>query len=179
MITTKKRRARGTGSIQPRTSSEGAIRYYPVWRGVWHPALESEAAAEQALERLANAGRDDDGAGDAPLPPAASQPHQGATVDVAGMRIRVVTYETYCRSNYLPSLDPVRYGTRAVLQRPGADSWNDERIGITENVLIPSLGPMLTYQIQPIDVLEVIQGRVEGYTPTRESHRCRDCWGRS
>jgi integrase len=33
---------------------------------------------------------------------------------------------------------------------------------------------MLTYQIQPLDVLELIQGRVEGYAPTRDGSRCHD-----
>ncbi len=176
MTTTKQHRARGTGSIQTKTTAAGDTRFYPVWRGVWYPAVESEEAAEQALENLISANRGGEGgAGDAPSPTSAGRPPIGGTVEVAGMRVHVVRYETFCRSNYLPSLDPVRYGRPAgILQRPGADSWNEERIGVIENVLIPCLGPMLTYQIQALDVLEVMQGRIEGYAPTREGSRCHD-----
>lgn len=63
------------------------------------------------------------------------------------------------------------YG-RGTHARRGSDSWRQDRIAITENVLIPCLERVLTYQIQMIEVLEVIQGRIEGYAPTRPGSRC-------
>lgn len=178
MTDPRRPRARGTGGIRRLTTATGQMRYYPILHGKWYPAEASEEAADRVLRRLIH--------GDAtPTPPeaAAPTPHQAVansvsaakTILVAGMRVRVVTFETLARTNYLPSLDPERYGRPdGILPRPGKDTWKDDRIAITENILIPCLGPMLTYQMQMLDVLELMQGRIEGYAPTRDGSRCHD-----